>query len=101
MRWNEIIISDEVQIEWLCYVRRTFWHNNQVIIISIFEIEATLPTILRVLPFNVQIKQVLSTGRAVAGCDASVKNNVMGVYWIIMDRETKEILMEKEVFSKE
>ena len=25
----------------------------------------------------------------------------MGTYWVIMDREMKEILMEREVFSKE
>ena len=25
----------------------------------------------------------------------------MGTYWVIMDQETKEILIEKEVFSKE
>ena len=74
------MILDEVQIEWLCCIGRTLRHNNQVTIISIFEIEATLPTILRVLLFNVQIKQVLSTGRAVARCDASVKNDMMGAY---------------------
>ena len=74
------MILDKVQIEWLCCIRRTFWHNNQVTIISIFEIETILPIILRVPSFNIQIKQVLSIGRAVARCDASVKNDVMGAY---------------------
>ena len=53
LRQNKIMISDEVQIEQLCCVKRAFWHNNQVTITSIFEIEVTPPTILRALLFNV------------------------------------------------
>ena len=52
-------------------------------------------------PFNIQIKEVLRSGRAVARCNASVKNDVIGVYWVIIDRETKEIIMEREVYAKE
>ena len=35
----------------------------------------------------------------VEGCDVSVKNTIMGVYWVIIDRD-QNILMEKELFTK-
>ena len=48
--------------------------------ISTFEIEATPPTLYLTPLFNEQIKVILWEGRAVAGCDVSVKNDMMGAY---------------------
>ena len=52
---------------------------------SIFEIEAHPPMLIEVPPFTIQIKEALRSGRAVARYNASVKNDVMGAYWVIID----------------
>ena len=50
---------------------------------------------------NNQIKQCIINNKALVACDASVKNSQIGVYWVLMDISTKQVLMEKELFSKE
>ena len=49
-----------------------FRYNNQIIIISAFKIEATLPNKYLAPPFNEQIKIALQEGKVITGCDASV-----------------------------
>ena len=44
------------------------------------KIEVFPPTQYLTPLFNEQIKQVLREGRVVAGCDTSVKNNMIGAY---------------------
>ena len=61
-------------------MKRTYKYNNQVTVISVFNIEVhPLTTILAPL-FNSQIKKALQNGRVVAGCNTSVKNDIMRVY---------------------
>ena len=76
-------------------------HNNQLTLISVFDIEAHPPTIILVPLFNSHIKEALINGRAIAGYNTSVKNNIMGVYWVIIDWNNKGILIEREMYAKE
>ena len=61
-------------------IRRRHKHNNQISVISTFNVEATPPTKILAPPFNDHIKRIIETGNAVAGCNISVKNNIMGAY---------------------
>ena len=95
INWNEIEEHNVIEVEWI----RRFRHNNQIIIISTFEIEATPPNEYLASTFNEQIKIALQEGKVIAEYNASVKNNMMG-YWVIIDMD-KNILIEKELFAKE
>ena len=77
---NEIEEDSVIEVEWICCIGKRFKYNNQITVISAFEIEATLPTLYLTPSFNEQIKVALQEGRAVAGCDASVKNDIIGAY---------------------
>ena len=61
-------------------MERTYKHNNQVIVISTFEVEANLPLTILSPPFNNQLKEAIEAGEAVAGCDALVKDDMMEAY---------------------
>ena len=47
----------------------------------------------------IEIADLLRTNQVVAGCNASVKNSIMGAVWVLMTR-SKRILMKREVYSK-
>jgi len=48
----------------------------------------------------IEIVNLLRTNQAVAGCDASVKNGMIGTAWVLMTR-SKRILTEREVYLKD
>ena len=51
-----------------------------MIIISDFEVEANLLSTILLPPFNNQLKEAIEAEKAVAGCNASVKDDMMGAY---------------------
>ena len=76
-------------------------YNNQLTLISVFNIEAHPLTTILALPFNSHMKEALINRKAVAGCNALVKNDVIGAYWVIIDQNNKSILIEREMYTKE
>ena len=42
----------------------------------------------------------MRTNQVVTGCDASVKNDMIGAVWVLMIR-SKRILIKREVYSKD
>ena len=45
--------------------------------------------------------EVINNNKLQAACDASTKNGQMRAYWVIINIETKEIVIEKELYSKD
>ena len=52
-------------------------------------------------PLNNQIKQCIISNTALVACNALVKDGQMRAYWVLIDISTKQVLMGKELFSKE
>ena len=40
-------------------------------------------------PFNEEMQELLRKGEVIAACNASVKDGVMGAYWVIMTRKMR------------
>ena len=45
--------------------------------------------------------KAINNDKLQAACNASIKNGRMGAYWIIINTETKQIVMEKQLYSKD
>ena len=45
------------------------------------------PTISQYTLFNNTVIQIIEKGEAIAACDASIKSNQYGGYWIITNKE--------------
>ena len=45
--------------------------------------------------------EVINNDKLQVACDVSIKNGQIGAYWAIINIETKEIIMEKELYSKD
>ena len=80
LHWNELEEKITLLVKWISCIGQRYKYSNQIVIISIIEIEVFLPTLYLAPLFNKQIKQVLREGKVVAGCNTSVKNNIMGAY---------------------
>ena len=50
--------------------------------------------------FCKKTQELLKCGKIIVACDASVKNDVMGAWWVMMIRD-KEELMRHEMHAKE
>ena len=46
-------------------------------------------------PFAEEIQESLRKGEVIAACDASVKDGIMGAYWVIMTRKNEKLLSHK------
>ena len=51
-------------------------------------------------PFNEEMQESLRKGEVIAVCDASVKDGVMGAYWVIMTRKN-QTLLSHEMYAKD
>ena len=69
-----------ILVEWICCIGRRFKHNNQITVISAFEIKGSPPTSYSTPLFNKQVKVVLQEGKVVTGYDILVKNNIISTY---------------------